>query len=171
MEPTTAAEIFEANRIRKAKFFPEHKQIVPLASKNEQHMRDEIEMLRAKVARLEALVSNNPILSASGGVSVRAIAKACAIYFEIPLEEFLGHKRIQGSVQARHVGYYLARCLTDKSLPIIGHAMGGRDHTTILHGFRKVEEQLKTDEDLVRAVETIRAMVLSSPQEEANANS
>lgn len=50
---------------------------------------------------------------------------------------------------------YLAREITDLSLPKIGQAFGGRDHTTVIHAYDKIEKQLKTDQELKIGIDAL----------------
>jgi len=68
-----------------------------------------------------------------------------------------GATRQRAVVQARHVAIYLSRQLTEWSLQQIGAYYGGRDHSTVLHACRKVEEQLKTDPGFVVGLRALRA--------------
>jgi chromosomal replication initiator protein len=51
-----------------------------------------------------------------------------------------GYSRVRGLVLARQAAMYVCRQVTDDSLPAIGRAFGGRDHSTVLHGVRKIEQ-------------------------------
>ncbi|MFG3422180.1 chromosomal replication initiator protein DnaA [Micromonospora sp. NPDC049460] len=63
-------------------------------------------------------------------------------YFGVSLEDLRGHSRSRVLVNARQVAMYLCRELTDLSLPRIGQAFGGRDHTTVMHADRKIRQQM-----------------------------
>jgi len=65
-----------------------------------------------------------------------------ADYFKVTIEDLCGPARGRAVVNARQVAMYLCRELTELSLPKIGQAFGGRDHTTVMHANRKVREQL-----------------------------
>ncbi len=81
--------------------------------------------------------------------TVKALAKVVAGYYGVDLEEMLGPRRLKHLTKPRHVTYYLARqILKHKSLPEIGKDLGGRDHTTILHGVRKIDKLVKSDQSL-----------------------
>jgi chromosomal replication initiator protein len=54
---------------------------------------------------------------------------------------------------------YLAKSLTSRSLPEIGRRFGGRDHTTVLHSDRKVEQMMKDDGDLCQEIELLKRML------------
>jgi chromosomal replication initiator protein len=60
--------------------------------------------------------------------------------YGVSLVDIRGDKRPQSIVLPRHVAMYLCRELTDLSLPKIGQAFGGRDHTTVMHANRKIRE-------------------------------
>ncbi|MNW17100.1 Chromosomal replication initiator protein DnaA [compost metagenome] len=57
---------------------------------------------------------------------------------------------------------YLSRELTDFSLPKIGDAFGGRDHTTVIHAHEKITQQLKMDQDLFKVINNITEKIKSS---------
>ncbi|GLZ81163.1 chromosomal replication initiator protein DnaA [Actinorhabdospora filicis] len=75
-------------------------------------------------------------------VSAEDIMKATAVYFSVSNEDLCGHSRSRVLVNARQVAMYLCRELTDLSLPRIGQAFGGRDHTTVMHADRKIRKQM-----------------------------
>lgn len=75
-------------------------------------------------------------------VSVEMIQKGVAEYFRIPLNELMGQRRNKNIVTARQIAMYLARQLANMSLPEIGQAFGGKDHTTVLHSFKKIEKEI-----------------------------
>jgi len=63
-------------------------------------------------------------------------------YFGVSIDDLRGHSRSRVLVNARQVAMYLCRELTDLSLPRIGQAFGGRDHTTVMHADRKIRRQM-----------------------------
>ena len=65
-----------------------------------------------------------------------------AMYFGITMEDLCGTSRSRILVTARQIAMYLCRELTDLSLPKIGQAFGGRDHTTVMHADRKIRSLL-----------------------------
>src|SRR5699024_1229491 len=66
-------------------------------------------------------------------------------YFDLTVDELVGKGRTKRFVQARQIAVYLCRELTDLSLPKLGQAFGGRDHTTVMHAERRIREQLTED--------------------------
>ena len=95
-------------------------------------------------------------LPTSPAMDVSAIVKRVSAAFGVTEKEMLGASRLRGVLKARQVAMYLARELTGLSLPRLGAAFG-RDHTTVLHACRKVEEELASDATLARQVGEIRA--------------
>ena len=75
-------------------------------------------------------------------VTVDQIMASTADYFGVTVEDLRGHSRSRVLVNARQVAMYLCRELTDLSLPRIGQAFGGRDHTTVMHSDRKIRQQM-----------------------------
>jgi chromosomal replication initiator protein len=87
------------------------------------------------------------------------VLHATAAHYDIPINEILSARRDLRITLARHVGMYLARELTLKSFPEIGRAFGGRDHTTVLHGVRRIERKLPFDGELAADIAHLRLAV------------
>jgi chromosomal replication initiator protein len=81
-------------------------------------------------------------------ISVEVIQKTVADFFKIKVAEMYGKRRHAHIVLPRQIAMYLAKELTQKSLPEIGEGFGGRDHTTVLHAMRKITEQRQHDPEL-----------------------
>ncbi|WP_371413275.1 helix-turn-helix domain-containing protein [Methylophaga sp. SB9B] len=78
-------------------------------------------------------------------VTLESIQKTVAEYFKIRVSDLLAKKRTRSVARPRQIAMALAKELTSHSLPEIGEAFGGRDHTTVLHACRKVVELKETD--------------------------
>ena len=78
-------------------------------------------------------------------VSIENIQKTVADYFKIRVGDLLSKKRSRSIARPRQIAMALAKELTNHSLPEIGDAFGGRDHTTVLHGCRRIESLRETD--------------------------
>ncbi|HOW35324.1 MAG TPA: chromosomal replication initiator protein DnaA [Candidatus Omnitrophota bacterium] len=88
-------------------------------------------------------------------VSADMIQKAVANFFDISLADIKTGKRNKNIVLPRQVAMYLTRQLTNLSLPEIGSAFGGKDHTTVLHSWKKINAEIKTDNSLKNAIEKL----------------
>ena len=84
------------------------------------------------------------------------IIAAVAQQFQVPEAELCGPRRTRQLALPRQVAMYLIREETDESLPRIGQALGGRDHTTVMYGYDRIADRLETDEGLRRQVVAIR---------------
>jgi chromosomal replication initiator protein len=89
-------------------------------------------------------------------VTIERIQELVSDRFGVTLDELCGEKRSQNIVFPRQVAMYLVREETPSSLPAIGKAFGGRDHTTALHSIEKIANELKEDERLRYEVQAIR---------------
>lgn len=78
-------------------------------------------------------------------VSIEKIQQEVAAHFNIKLADMHSSKRLRNLVQPRQIAMYLAKTLTESSLPEIGRKFGGRDHTTVLHAVRVVEKLILED--------------------------
>lgn len=81
-------------------------------------------------------------------VTIDNIQRTVAEYYKIKLSDLLSKRRSRSIARPRQVAMALARDLTNRSLPEIGEAFGGRDHTTVLHACRKVKELKDTSRDI-----------------------
>jgi chromosomal replication initiator protein len=100
--------------------------------------------------------------------SVSDIKAAACERFGISNEEMVSHSRTARIAWARQVAMYLSRELTEESLPAIGREFGGRDHTTILHAWRRTEQRISTDAERRSVVEELRTR-LSTPTDDRSA--
>lgn len=89
-------------------------------------------------------------------ISVENILQSVAAVFEIRLSDLKSDARKKEISFARHVAMYLAKELLDDSLTVIASSFGGKTHSTLLHGWKKIVEQLQNDELLNRKIEMIR---------------
>ena len=81
-------------------------------------------------------------------IGVDLIQRKVAKYFNINPQDMKAKRRTKTIAYPRQVAMYLSRDLTDLSLPEIGLSFGGRDHTTVIHAFDKIEDACKKDEKL-----------------------
>jgi len=94
-------------------------------------------------------------------VTIDEIQRRVAEHFNIRLGEMTSDRRARAVARPRQVAMYLAKQLTTRSLPEIGRKFGGRDHTTVMHAVRKIEELKGTDPALAEDVELLRRMLQS----------
>ena len=90
-----------------------------------------------------------------GPPSIAEIKDAACAHFGLTVEELLSPSRTARVAWPRQVAMYLARELTDESLPAIGRHFGGRDHTTVLHAHRRTVSRLATDDSSREAVDNL----------------
>ncbi|MEM6423084.1 MAG: chromosomal replication initiator protein DnaA, partial [Pseudomonadota bacterium] len=89
-------------------------------------------------------------------VSIEEIKRRVADHYNLRLSDLVSARRARNVARPRQVAMFLAKTLTTKSLPEIGRGFGGRDHTTVLHAVRKIEELTKGDPQLAEDVEILR---------------
>ncbi len=89
-------------------------------------------------------------------VTVEEIQRKVAEHYNIRMSDMVGPKRQRSVARPRQVAMWLAKELTTRSLPDIGRRFGGRDHTTVMHGVRRIGELMKTDSQLSEDVELLR---------------
>jgi chromosomal replication initiator protein len=92
-------------------------------------------------------------------VTIDEIQRRVAEHFNIKMAEMTSARRARVVARPRQVAMYLAKQLTQRSLPEIGRKFGGRDHTTVMHAVRKVEELIVSDRAIAEDVEVLRRML------------
>ncbi|MEO6395837.1 MAG: chromosomal replication initiator protein DnaA [Devosia sp.] len=92
-------------------------------------------------------------------VRIEDILRIVSRHYKVPRNELLSARRSRDVVRPRQIAMYLAKALTSRSLPEIGRRFGGRDHTTVLHSVRKVEQMMKDDADLTQEIELLKRML------------
>jgi chromosomal replication initiator protein len=95
------------------------------------------------------------LLASGEGVTIEGIQQEVCRYSGISMAELKGDRRTKRVVVPRQVAMYLARELTDASLPAIGRAFGGRDHTTVIYAVQKVQRQMADEGEVFSAVKTL----------------
>ncbi|MEI3336447.1 MAG: chromosomal replication initiator protein DnaA [Clostridium sp.] len=88
-------------------------------------------------------------------ITIESIQDIVSSYFNLRVEDFKSQRRTRNVAYPRQIAMYLSRKLTDMSLPKIGEEFGGRDHTTVIHAYEKISENLKTDEGLQSTIDDI----------------
>jgi chromosomal replication initiator protein len=108
---------------------------------------------------LEVLDAMYPARRRAGPPSITEVQAIVAAHFRLSVEQLTSPSRASAVSWPRQVAIHLARDLTGASLPVIGRAFGGRNHTTVLHACKRVSERLKTDQRLVDEIATLSALV------------
>ena len=106
---------------------------------------------------LKALQSSEPLRQ----VSILQIQEEVASYYHIQLKDFKGKKRVKSIVVPRQIAMFLAREMTDNSLPKIGAEFGGKDHTTVIHAHEKIQQLLKHDPTIQNEISEIKGLLLN----------
>jgi chromosomal replication initiator protein len=92
-------------------------------------------------------------------VRIEDILRIVSRHYKVPRNDLLSARRSRDVVRPRQIAMYLAKSLTSRSLPEIGRRFGGRDHTTVLHSVRKVEQMMKDDGELCQEIELLKRML------------
>jgi chromosomal replication initiator protein len=105
------------------------------------------------------IILKDMVKESSKTVSIEMIQKNVAEFYNIPLSELRAKRRTKNIVLPRQVAMYLSRKLTNMSLPEIGNAFGGKDHTTVLHSCKKIEIENNKNSDIKNALEAITTII------------
>ncbi len=89
-------------------------------------------------------------------VTIEEIQRKVSEHYNIRLSDLIGPRRVRNIARPRQVAMWLAKRLTTRSLPEIGRRFGGRDHTTVMHGVRKIEELKAQDSQIAEDLELLR---------------
>jgi hypothetical protein len=88
-------------------------------------------------------------------ITCRLIAETVCTSYDVKLLDLYSARRDRQIILPRHMSWALARRLTRRSLPEIGRLMGGRDHTTVFAGIRKIEQAMETDAEIAANFQTL----------------
>lgn len=94
-------------------------------------------------------------------LSILQIQEEVAKYYHIQLKDLKGKKRVKSIVVPRQIAMYLARELTDSSLPKIGAEFGGKDHTTVIHAHEKIQQLMESSVSMQNEVSEIKNFLLN----------
>ncbi|GAA5104811.1 chromosomal replication initiator protein DnaA [Bartonella jaculi] len=92
-------------------------------------------------------------------IRIEEIQRAVARHYNVSKQDLLSNRRTRTVVKPRQVAMYLAKMLTPRSLPEIGRRFGGRDHTTVLHAVRKIEDLVCDDQTLAKELELLKRLI------------
>ena len=87
------------------------------------------------------------------------IISVVAEHYHVTVADLCGNKRSSKIVMPRQIAMYLCRDIIDTSLKTIGKNLGDRDHTTVMHGIEKIENELKTNDNLKNSIDTLRKKI------------
>ncbi|MBA1392998.1 chromosomal replication initiator protein DnaA, partial [Lactobacillus sp. XV13L] len=91
------------------------------------------------------------------GLTIDKIQSQVAKYYKVTVADLKGKRRNKAIVLPRQIAMYLARTLTDSSLPKIGQDFGGKDHTTVLHSCDKITKLLENDLSIQHDITNLKA--------------
>jgi chromosomal replication initiator protein len=89
-------------------------------------------------------------------ITIEEIQRKVSEHYNIRISDIVGPKRLRAFARPRQVAMYLSKTLTTRSLPEIGRRFGGRDHTTVMHGVRRIEELKGKDSQIAEDLELLR---------------
>ncbi len=119
-------------------------------------------MLRQPITIELANDALHDIVSRQAELTVEQIVVAVAKFYRLDQKVIIGRGRSKDVAAARHMAMFLAREETGASLPQIGEALDGRDHTTIMHGWEKIASQIEQNDKLRREMLSIREIIYSN---------
>ena len=100
---------------------------------------------------LKDILSNNQPKE----ITIPLIQQVVSQYFDLKIDDFKSKKRNRSIAFPRQIAMYLSRELTDQSLPKIGEEFGGRDHTTVIHAYDKIQQDMKKDSQLSKTIDDL----------------
>ena len=92
-------------------------------------------------------------------ITIEEIQRRVAEHYNIKMSEMSSERRARAVARPRQVAMFLSKQLTSRSLPEIGRKFGGRDHTTVMHAVKRIEELRQTDATLAEDIDLLRRML------------
>ena len=111
------------------------------------------------IERVDELLAHLVGAAEQRRVRIEDIQRVVARHYNVSRQELVSNRRTRVIVKPRQIAMYLAKTLTPRSFPEIGRRFGGRDHTTVLHAVRKIEELIGADNKLSHEVELLKRLI------------
>lgn len=105
---------------------------------------------------------NDMIKQKDSLISIEYIQDSVCKYFNITQKDLQSSQRSNDITYPRQIGMYLCRILTNESFPKIGDSFGKRDHTTVMHAFKKIETDIKNNQNTKLIVESLKKIILNN---------
>ena len=105
---------------------------------------------------------NSVIKQKESIISIDYIQEIVCKYFDINTKDLKSSQRSNDIAFPRQIAMYLCRTLTNESFPKIGESFGNRDHTTVMHAFKKIEKEIKEKKDTKLIVESVKKIILNN---------
>ena len=99
-------------------------------------------------------------IGSNKSINVESIQNIVAAHFNLNIDEMLSPRRSRSLARPRQIAMYLSKKFTSKSLPDIGRKFSNRDHTTVIHAIKKIEDLLKKDSEIKHSVNEIKKKFL-----------
>lgn len=111
------------------------------------------------IDRVDELLGHLTRVGEPKRIRIEEIQRIVARHYNVSKQDLLSSRRTRTIVKPRQVAMYLAKMLTPRSLPEIGRRFGGRDHTTVLHAVRKIEDLVGADTKLAQELELLKRLI------------
>jgi chromosomal replication initiator protein len=111
------------------------------------------------IERVDELLAHLVGAGEARRVRIEDIQRIVARHYNVSRQELVSNRRTRVIVKPRQIAMYLAKTLTPRSFPEIGRRFGGRDHTTVLHAVRKIEDLIGEDNKLGHEVELLKRLI------------
>jgi len=111
------------------------------------------------IERVDELLGHLVAAGEPRRVRIEDIQRVVAKHYNVSRQELVSNRRTRVIVKPRQIAMYLSKTLTPRSFPEIGRRFGGRDHTTVLHAVRKIEELIAGDTKLSHEIELLKRLI------------
>ncbi|MFD1744726.1 chromosomal replication initiator protein DnaA [Rhizobium helianthi] len=111
------------------------------------------------IERVDELLAHLVGAGEAKRVRIEDIQRIVARHYNVSRQELVSNRRTRVIVKPRQIAMYLSKTLTPRSFPEIGRRFGGRDHTTVLHAVRKIEELISEDTKLSHEIELLKRLI------------
>jgi chromosomal replication initiator protein len=111
------------------------------------------------IDEVEQRISNVFMRSEQKRIDITIIQKEIELFYKISHDDLLGKKRSQGISYPRQVAMYLCRSMTGESFPDIGRAFGGKDHTSVMYAYNRIEQKRQLSKETDREIERLVSLI------------
>lgn len=165
--PPVHREMLEAHKARMARLF---KPKPPQSPTEKAQLQITISDNKATLSAMAEpgrdwlVAASNAMSTAEFVVTIKSIQRLVADSYGVGVMDLRSSRKTMPVTFYRQIAMYLCKELTTNSLPQIGRQFGGRDHTTVLHAFRKIDGLRKTDAALDDQIKTLMATIMAKPE-------
>jgi chromosomal replication initiator protein len=119
----------------------------------------ELKQVEPNLSNIKKILSDIIHSGRKKGVNYKQVIEAVSDFYDINSQELINRSRRRDIVKPRQIAMFLMREELRASFPVIGHQLGGRDHSTAMHAYEKIRQEIEQDDDFEQTINTIKGKI------------